>query len=934
MNDSNLFESAERIQPVDVIDTMQVAYLDYAMSVIAGRALPDCRDGLKPVQRRILFEMGNMSLSPGRPYRKSARVVGAVMGQWHPHGDSAIYDALARMAQPFSLRYPLIDGHGNFGSIDGDPPAAMRYTECRLTPIAMEMLSEVNEDTVDYLPNFDGSDEEPVLLPSRLPILLMNGAMGVAVGVSTAIPPHNLGEILDGALLLLDAPDAPSEEIAKKVKGPDFPTGGVIVGRQGINDFIETGAGSILVRAKAEVKRAEGRRNARIIITEIPFLKNKSTIIKQIHDAVKRDVIRGIRAIRDESGRKGIRMVFEVSARRDPRLILHLLFKHTDLQSRFPARMVTLLDGVPLLLPVKEALLAYVEHRRTVVRRRTAFALFKAEERAHLVEGLLLALDQIDAIIATIKASKDRDDARKNLQKEFSLSERQADAIVRMQLGTLTGLEREKLQEEMNQLQKDIKWYKKVLEEEETLRGVLREEMEGWRKKYGDARRTKILAREASESPTIQPEMQVVIFTEKNYIKRIPMTDFKSYRRGGQGVRGITLQAKDSVKQIEICWNTDELFLLTDQGKIYSVPVYDVIEGGRGAKGIPVQNYLKELKKERVVCIRGRKKEKESLLLITEKGRVKRLSSGDLTKIMRPGKKVMRVEKKDRIVNALWVNGNDRVLVVTEQGKGAQFPASEIRVMGRTAGGVRAMRLEKRDKISDVGIVGLEAIVSGEVIEIENLDDGSKKILISPQGLSPVKGKVIETTSTRESFTVTLDIGSGRIRKLPFPPRSKLLVKEGDKVKEKEEIVSLPKISTEPVSHFVPPQMQVGLRKGKKPLKVIKHESLTQGDRVLLVTSQGMGKLMDSHLVRMTHRGSKGVRVYALKTPKGSKRKGVGHLARCRAIGNEKEVGIATTDGKLYKTRLREISEQKRSARGVIVISLKPGDFVADLRVV
>ena len=940
---SDLFESLERIHTVDLSETMEDSYLNYAMSVICGRALPESRDGLKPVQRRILFEMGNMNLSPGRPYRKSARVVGSVMGKWHPHGDNAIYDALSRMSQPFSLRYPLVDGHGNFGSIDGDSPAAQRYTECRLSPIAMEMLAEVEQDTVDFAPNYDSSDEEPGLLPSRLPTLLMNGSMGVAVGVSTAVPPHNLTELLDGALTLLDNPETEVSDLMKIVKGPDFPTGGVIQGKAGIKSYMETGVGSVKVRAKVKIEPADGRKNAKIIITEIPYLVKKSNIVLQIHEAANKDRIRGIKAVRDESGRQGIRIVVEVSARRDPNLVLHLLFKHTSLSSSFPARMITLVDGAPRPMPLKESLFNYITHRSTVVKRRTAFELRKAEARAHIVEGLLVALKDIDAVIKIIKKSKDREKAKTNLAKELKISLLQSDAIVRMQLGTLTGLEVEKLQVEMNELQDSINWYNKILGEEKTLKKVLREEMEGWRDKYGDARRTKIDSREAGDEMVIQPELQVVVFTEKNYIKRIPLTDFKTWKRRGQGIKGITLQDKDKVKQLDLCWNTDELFMFTDYGKIYSIPVYDVIEGGRTAKGIPVQNYRKELQKEKVVCIRARKKEKESLLLLTEKGRVKRLAQKDVAKIMKPGKKVMRVDKGDRIVNALWVDGNDRVLTVTANGKASHLPASEIRVMGRTAGGVKAMTLEttKRgkviDKIVDAGIVGLESKVSGSLDSIEKLDDGSSVVTIQPKGVSKFAGKIIDSEGSNDEFIVRIDTGLAPFpeRKLHFPPRSKLLVDIGAKVKAFEEVVSLPIKHRNPVKHKIPKQMSLGVKMSKnKETIILEGDSLTSGDRVLFVTDKGLGKLMDAHLVRKTHRGSKGVKIYSIKTPKGSKRKGVGHLARCRAIGNEKEVGIATADGQIYKTKIDEISQQKRSSRGVIVITLKPGDQVADLAII
>lgn len=928
---SDLFDETQKIHTVDVTDTMRTAYLDYAMSVIAGRALPDLRDGLKPVQRRILFEMGNMNLTPGRAFVKSARVVGAVMGQWHPHGDSAIYDALVRMSQPFSLRYPLVEGHGNFGSIDGDPAAAMRYTETRLTSVAMEMLAEVGQDTVDFTPNFDATAEEPTLLPSRLPNLLMNGSMGVAVGVSTAIPPHNLTEILNGALLLLDEPEADVDAIMEHIKGPDFPTGGRIVGIKGVREFMETGAGSITVRAKAKITPADGRKNATIVITEIPYLRTKSKIVKQIHDLASRDDVRGIRAIRDESGRKGIRMVIEVSARRDPAGVMEILYKHTDLQAKFPARQVALVDGVPLLLPMKNALQNYVDHRKTTVRRRTAFELAKAEERAHIVEGLLIALTDIDKVIETIKKSKDREDAGKNLRKRFDLSKLQADAILRLQLGTLTALERGKLEEEMEGLAAAIEGYQAILNDEEVLKGVLRDEMTRWRDRHGDARRTKVEKREVSDKPLIQPEMQVVILTEGNYIKRIPVTDFRSYRRGGQGVRAITLKDADQTKQLDLCWNTDELFLFTERGKIYSMPVYDVIEGGREARGIPVQNYRQELKREKVVCIRGRKEEKASLLLLTEKGIVKRVRQADVAKIMRPGKMVMRVQKGDKIINARWVDDSDRVLVVTKAGKGAHFPASEVRMMGRTAGGVRAMRLERRDKISDVSVVGMEALDAGQVEEVERRKDGSRIVKVRRMGLSPLAGTIVEAVGRADAFVVKINPGNGQIRNARFAPRSKLLAEVGAKVKRREEIVSLPKKHATVLRHHIPAERKVSVRKGQK---LLRHQSLTKGDKVLLVTNEGMGKLMETHHVRFTHRGGKGVKVYATQTPSGAKRKGVGHLHRCRSIGSELEVGIATTKGKLYKTTIQEISTQKRYARGVVVIRLKEGDGVADLAIV
>ncbi|HEX4840819.1 MAG TPA: DNA gyrase subunit A [bacterium] len=700
-----------RIRPQPIEKEMKTSYLDYAMSVIVSRALPDVRDGLKPVQRRILFGMLEAGLRPDRPFRKSAAVVGDVMKKYHPHGDVPIYESLVRMAQPWAFRYPLVDGQGNWGSVDGDAPAAMRYTEARLTPIAMELLADIDKDTVDFVPNYDEYEKEPVVLPAKVPDLLMNGAAGIAVGMASNIPPHNLGEVVDGLVAMIDEPGTSEEQLMKLIKGPDFPTGGVILGRDGIKAAYTTGRGSILMRGKTEIEELKGGRTA-IIATEIPFLVNKAALIERIAELVRTKKLAGISDLRDESDRRGMRIVIELRRDANPQIVRNQLFKHTQFQATFGANMLALVDGVPKTLKLKDMLEQYLKHRRVVVIRRTKFELARAEERAHILEGLKIALKHLDEVIELIKKSKDVPSAREGLRKRFKLSERQADAILEMRLQRLTALEREKIEDEYKQLVKDIARYKEMLRDATSARpklimAAVRAELLEMKEKYGDPRRTKITSREAEEfeDEDLIPDLDVVIsLTHNNYIKRQPLETYRIQRRGTRGVVGMATKEEDFVQQVLTTTNHAFLLIFSDRGKVYRMKAYEVPEAGRTARGTAIVNLLALAQGERINAIIALRsfEDEGSIFMVTRRGVVKRTGLMEFINAKRAGIFAISLRRDDSLVGVKLIAKNAEIILATKEGKAIRFKAGQVREMGRSARGVTGIRLRAGDEVVGV----------------------------------------------------------------------------------------------------------------------------------------------------------------------------------------------------------------------------------------
>ncbi len=731
-----------RIVPQPIEKEMKTSYLDYAMSVIVSRALPDVRDGLKPVQRRILYGMLEAGLRPDRPYRKSAAVVGDVMKKFHPHGDVPIYEALVRMAQPWAFRYPLVDGQGNFGSIDGDAAGAMRYTECRLTPIAMELLADIDKATVDFVPNYDQYEEEPVVLPAKVPHLLMNGAAGIAVGMASNIPPHNLGELVDALMAMIADPDLDNEGIMKIVKGPDFPTGGFILGRDGIKAAYETGRGSIIVRAKAEIEEMRGGRVA-IIVTEIPFLVNKSALIERIADLVRNKKLNGISDLRDESDRRGMRVVIELKRDANPQIVRNQLFKHTQLQATFGANMLALVNGVPRTLKLRDMLEQYLKHRQTVVIRRTKFELARAEERAHILEGLKVALKNIDDVIALIRKSKDVPAAREGLMTRFKMSEKQADAILEMRLQRLTALEREKIDEEYKVLVKDIARYKEMLGDATSPRpklimAAIKNELLEMKEKYGDPRRTKITSKEVEEfeAEDLIPDADVVIsLTRNNYIKRQPLETYRLQRRGTRGVIGMGTKEEDLVEQVLTTTNHAFLLFFTDRGKVYRMKAHEVPEAGRTARGSAVVNLLAMAQGERVNAIIPLRsfEDEGSVLLATRRGVVKRTGLMEFINAKRAGIFAITLERDDRLVGAKLIKKDTEIILATRSGKAMRFKATAVREMGRAARGVTGIRLRGDDEV----IGAADVSEGGTLLSVTELGFGKR----TPMGQYPTKGR-------------------------------------------------------------------------------------------------------------------------------------------------------------------------------------------------
>lgn len=708
-----------RIQKLE--HEMETSYLAYAMSVIVSRALPDARDGLKPVHRRILHVMNSQGLRHTAKYRKSASVVGDVMGNFHPHGDAAIYDAMARLAQDFSMRYPLVDGQGNFGSLDGDPPAAMRYTEARMAAITEELLNDIEKDTVDFRPNYDGSKREPVVLPAKLPNLLLNGQVGIAVGMATNIPPHNLTELVDGIVELIDNPEATLDDLMKHVKGPDLPTGGIIFGNDSIRQAYGTGKGSIVVRAVATIEETK-RGNPQIVVTQIPYAVNKATLVEKIAELVKDKRIVGISDLRDESSTRdgGVKIVIDLKKDSYPNKVLNQLYKMTPLQSAFHVNMLALVDNgrQPRVLSLEMMLREYLKHRQHVVRRRTEFELRKAKDRAHILEGLKIALDHIDEVIKTIRASKNAEEGRINLMAKFNLTEIQARAILAMQLRTLTGLERQKIEDELAELRKLIAELEKILASESEILRVIREELEELKAKYGDARRTQIVANEIgkfSEEELVPNEQVIVTLTTGNYIKRIPANTYKSQGRGGKGIMGMTTKEEDVVEHLVLTQNHDYMLFFTNKGRVFRLKVYEIPAASRTAKGQSVANLMQLGQGEKVTSLVtfDSKVDHSYLFMTTKQGTVKKTALADYANVRANGLIAIKLDAGDELKWVKLTTGKDEIIISTALAQAIRFKESEVRPMGRATRGVRGIRLRAGDTVvgMDVVFAGMEMLV-------------------------------------------------------------------------------------------------------------------------------------------------------------------------------------------------------------------------------
>jgi DNA gyrase subunit A len=698
---------------------METSYLAYAMSVIVSRALPDVRDGLKPVHRRILYVMNNLGLRHTAKYRKSAQVVGEVMGKYHPHGDSAIYDAMVRLAQDFSMRYPLVDGQGNFGSMDGDSAAAMRYTEARMTGIAEEMLFDIEKDTVDFVPNYDGTAKQPSVLPAKLPNLLLNGQMGIAVGMATNIPPHNLNELIGAIEEIIDNPEATLDDLLKHVKGPDFPTGGIIFGNESIRQAYGTGKGSVAVRAKAEIVE-DKKGHQQIVITEIPYAVNKATMVEKIADLVHEKRIMGISDLRDESSRNGVRVVVDLKKDSYPKKILNQLYKMTPMQTAFHLNMLALVDQgrQPRVLSLEMMLREYLKHRQLVVRRRTEFELRKAKDRAHVLEGLKIALDHIDEVIKTIRASQTTDEARLNLMKQFKLSEIQARAILAMQLRTLAGLERKKIEDELAELMKLIGELEKILASESEILRVIREELEELKAKYGDERRTQIVGSELgkfSEEELVPNEQVIVTLTTGNYIKRIPANTYKSQGRGGKGIMGMTTKEEDVVEHLVLTHNHDFMLFFTNKGRVFRLKVYEIPAASRTAKGQPVVNLVQLGQGEKVTSLVtfDSKVDHSYLFMATKLGTVKKTALADYANVRANGLISIKLDSGDELKWVKLTSGKDEIIISTALAQAIRFKENEVRPMGRATRGVRGIRLRSGDTVVGMDVVraGMEMLV-------------------------------------------------------------------------------------------------------------------------------------------------------------------------------------------------------------------------------
>lgn len=732
-----------KIEMIDIEDEMKSSFMDYAMSVIVSRALPDVRDGLKPVHRRILFAMYDMGIRPGQPYKKCARIVGEVLGKYHPHGDAAVYDTMVRMAQDFSYRYEFVDGHGNFGSVDGDSPAAMRYTEARLSPIVMELLRDIEKDTVDFGPNFDESLEEPLVLPARYPNILVNGAAGIAVGMATNMPPHNLGEVIDATIAMINQPDIGIKELMKYIKAPDFPTGGAIIGREGTQSAYNTGRGVIKIRGTAHIEQMKNGKH-RIVITELPFQVNKARLAEKIAELVGEKKIQDISDLRDESDRSGMRLVVEVKKGVTPQVVLNNLIKRTQLEVSFGINMLALVDGVPRVLSLAEILNHYIRYQKEIVTRRTKFDLAKAEERAHILEGLLIALKNIDEVISIIKSSKTVEEARKRLIDRFALSVKQAQAILDMRLHRLTGLEQEKIEREHSELVALIAELKAILADENKLMEIIKSELKEIRKKHADERRTKILEVEGefNVEDLIEEEEVVITITHSGYIKSLPVTTYKKQKRGGRGVMGMDLKEDDFVEHLFITSTHDYILFFSNKGKVYRKKVHELPLGSRTAKGQAIVNLLPFAPGEEVSTVISTKEYRSDqfLLMATKNGLVKKTAFSEYDTSRKDGVIALTLRDDDELIKVKLTSGDEDIIIVSRKGQAIRFKAKNLRAIGRTSMGVKGIALEKDDSI-----IGMDVVRDDADLFIITTEGYGKRTPISEYPIQNRGGKGVKT---------------------------------------------------------------------------------------------------------------------------------------------------------------------------------------------
>ncbi|RCW41472.1 DNA gyrase subunit A [Halanaerobium sp. MA284_MarDTE_T2] len=804
-------QKAARVKKIDIDEEMRTSYLDYSMSVIVGRALPDVRDGLKPVHRRILFALNDLGMTSNKPHKKSARIVGEVLGKYHPHGDTAVYDTMVRMAQNFSYRYPLVDGHGNFGSIDGDSAAAMRYTEARMASITSELLTDINKNTVNFIPNFDESLEEPKVLPARFPNLLVNGASGIAVGMSTSIPPHNLGEVIDGVIKIIENPDISVKELMKIIKGPDFPTGGQIMGKGSIYKAYKNGRGKLTVRAKTRVEDMSANRK-QIIVDELPYQVNKARLIKKIADLVKNEKIDAISDIRDESDRDGMRIVIELKKEATPEVVLNQLYKHSRLQVTFSVIMIALVDNEPKVLSLKDILEHYIEHQKEVVRRRTQYDLDKALDRAHILEGYRIALANIDEIVEMIKNAEDVNNARINLMENYNLSETQADAILRMRLQSLTGLERDKIEEEYADLQKKIAYYRSILTDEEKLLEIIKEEILEIKKKYNDDRRTSIHERvtDLEIEDLIEEENIVITMTHQGYIKRMPVDSYRSQRRGGKGVIGINTKEGDFVENIFTTTTHYKFLFFTNQGRVYRMKGFEIPEAGRQARGTAIVNLLELQEDERVTAVIPIKKFPEDgyLIMATKNGIIKKTSLEEYDTNY-TGLIGINLREDDELIGVKYTDGKEKIILITHNGKAIHFSEEDVRPVGRNSFGVKGIDLDEDDYVINLGLdsAGEEVLIITEngfgkrtKLDEYRLQSRSGKGLITAK-ITEKNGKLADAKIVDKDMELMIITLQGivirvNVNEISTTGRNTMGVKIID-VKEGDKVVSVAKIEPE-----------------------------------------------------------------------------------------------------------------------------------------
>lgn len=771
-------ETEEKIKPVEIEEEMKKSYIDYAMSVIVGRALPDVRDGLKPVHRRILYAMDDMGITPGKPHKKCARIVGEVLGKYHPHGDVAVYDTLVRMAQDFSHRCPLIDGHGNFGSIDGDAPAAMRYTEARLSPLSTELLRDIDKETVDFTSNFDETLQEPVVLPARFPNLLVNGSSGIAVGMATNIPPHNLGEIINGVIMLIDNPEATDKDLCEVIKGPDFPTGGIIMGKAGIREAQQTGRGSIRLRGKAHIEQTKAGKT-RIIVTEIPYQINKARMAERIAELVREKKLTEISDLRDESDRTGMRLLVELKREAIPQVVLNKLYKHTQLEVAFGYNLLALVDGVPRTLSVLDALKHYLDFQREVVVRRTRFELRNAEQRAHILEGLLIALKNLDEVIATIRKSQTVDEARSQLMAKFELTEAQAQAILEMRLQRLTGLEREKVEIEHKELMERIAYLKSVLADEKKVLQIIKNELLEIKTKHDNERRTEIAASEIElqVEDLIAEEEMVITITHSGYVKRLPVATYRQQRRGGRGIVGMNLKEGDFVEHLFVSSTHDFILFFSNRGKVYRLKVHELPLASRTARGQAIVNLLPFAQDEKIAAVIAIHDFDQGgyLTMGTKNGRVKKTALKEYHTSRRDGIIALTLKEKDELVSVRLTSGDEEAILVTRNGMSIRFKEEDVRPMGRVAAGVKGIRLGKGDEV-----LMMEVVKDGADLFVVTEKGGGKRSELSRypcqrrggKGVRTIKltkerGRVVGAKVVKEEHELMLISTEGIIIRIP-----------------------------------------------------------------------------------------------------------------------------------------------------------------------